>query len=212
LRKLLVSVLLASSSMAWAENYLASDATYQLFRVENLPTHNLARVLPKYYEMFSLAYGYRTNSNWGVEIGYQRSKKTSKSANFAANDNILFTQLTSAQTITATPTISGAYLCAVGYHYLSTNSELIGQFGLIYSRVDVRSNSNSFVPAGVGSVSFKASFGYQYKFGKFAAVRALIKYESTQAQKLAYYEASGKYYFKPFYDTWGLSMGLLIRF
>lgn len=198
--------------LSWAENYLVADAIYQKMRVENNSSHNLSKLLPKYYEMFSVGYGYRTNSNWGFELGYQNSKKTSKSGNFAPNENLLFTSSPSARQVLATPKLLGVYLCAVGYHPFSDNSEFVGQFGFVYSKFKVSSNSDSFNASARGGVHFKASFGLQHNFGEFVSLRALMRYESTQSLKLAYREGSSVYYFKPFYDSWGLSVGFLIRF
>jgi len=181
-------------------------------RVEGSPAHNLRMLLPKYYEMFAIGYGYRTNSNWGFEFGYQNSKKNTKAANFAANQNLLFTPFASAQQVIATSKVLGVYLCAVGYHQLSANSEFIGQFGFVYSRFKIQSNSDSFNASARGGVHFKAAFGLQHKFGEFVALRMLMRYESTQSLKLAYREGLSIYYFKPFYDSLGLSIGLLIRF
>ena len=212
LRRLIVVFLTLVAPMCFAENYLVAEAAYQMLRVDKSPEHNLRIVLPKYYDVYSLGYGYRTNSNWGAEVGYQRNKAHSKTSNLAVNQNLLFTNQPNAQTIALTAKITSWYLCAVGYHVLSTNSEFVGQFGLALSKISVQANNNLFNAAGQNSLDFKVAFGLQHKFGEFIAVRALIKYESTQRLKLAYRKAGVVDYFKPFDDTWGLSLGLLIKF
>jgi cytochrome b involved in lipid metabolism len=205
-------LLLTASGICAAEHYVVTDFSYQRLSLEKSTTHNLHRVFPNHYKIYSFGYGYRTNKHWGVELGVQQSMQQIKTSEFIANEKLLASTLTSAQTISVNPKVRGAYVCAVGFYNLPGEFEFIGNLGVMLTRIDADSSSAVFNAKSKNSLVCKINFGLVYNMSTFLSLRTMLRYESTQTLNFGYNVNGSTHYFKPFNDTLGISFGAMLRF
>ncbi|MFM8454033.1 MAG: outer membrane beta-barrel protein [Gammaproteobacteria bacterium] len=203
----------ASAAMEDMGLYLGADYKHNWMTSKSFIETN-GTWFAKSYPGASLYVGSRFHENFGVELGYDFSKKKSKALTFnpfAAGQN----------QIKSTASFRGPRLDLNAYMPMDNCFDLIGSigFGLVkptisFSNVNMTAanfDRNYADVSGKQKMVLRLGFGAQYMATENIGVRGMIRLENTSSLRAngANLTDAGK---KPFKDTTSLNLGAFYKF
>ena len=173
-----VSMANADMGMDSLNPYVGLEYKYQVMKAKS----DWSKVAPKNFHNLGLILGSKFHKNVGVEVGYERSNKKSKDANFAGTDT--FFGEPAAGATKAKVRLSSFHFDVMGYMPMGCDDfNLIGTVGLASTKpkIDVSPAGNGLdTVSGKRKVIPRIGFGAQYQEeGSMFGVRGLLRWEGT---------------------------------